>query len=203
MPAVSICDPIAARLHCALNNSGSSKNTDNLSLELVSSASRIMQTEIHYEELKDYQVTNQVKANCNIFLNLSSPENFEKNKIKDNTNSKKKNDVKGPVLPEPAVVLYSPKKVHLGWKGTFPVGAGMQNIGNTCYLNSTLQALFHVPALVNWLLSDPHHNSKCEQNGEFFLFHYMFYSYCVYMYIYFKIYIFLSFYQDIYTHRFV
>ncbi|KAL6441917.1 hypothetical protein ACFW04_002356 [Cataglyphis niger] len=162
MPAVSICDPIAARLHCALN-SNSSKTTDDLSIELVGNASRIMQSEIRYEELKDYQATNQVQANCNIFLNLS--ENLEESKVKDGTSYKKKIDAnKGPVLPEPAVTLYSPKKVQLGWKGTFPVGAGMYNIGNTCYLNSTLQALFHIPALVNWLLSDPHHNSKMEQN---------------------------------------
>jgi len=168
MPAVSVCDPIAARLHCALNSS-SSKTTDDLSIELVGSASRIMQTEIRYEELKDYQAANQVQANCNIFLNLS--DNLEESKVKDGTSYKKKNDAnKRPVLPEPAVTLYSPKKVQLGWKGTFPVGAGMYNIGNTCYLNSTLQALFHVPALVNWLLSDPHHNSKMEQNGKFFHF---------------------------------
>lgn len=166
MPAVSVCDPIAARLHCALN-SNPSKTTDDLSIELVSNASRIMQTEIHYEELKDYKATSQVQANCNIFLNLSPSEKLEESKVKDGLNYKKKNDKnKGPVLPEPAVTLYSPKKVHLGWKGTFPVGAGMYNVGNTCYLNSTLQALFHVPALVNWLLSDPHHNSKCEQNGK-------------------------------------
>lgn len=168
MPAVSVCDPIAARLHCAL--SSPSKTTDDLSIELVSNASRIMQSEIRYEELKDYQSANQVQANCNIFLNLSSSEDLEESKIKDSASCKKKNDArKGLVLPEPAVILYSSKKVYLGWKGTFPVGAGMYNVGNTCYLNSTLQALFHVPALVNWLLSDPHHNSKCEQNGEFSL----------------------------------
>lgn len=165
MPAVSVCDPIAARLHCALNGSPS-KTTDDLSLELVSNASRIMQTEIHYEELKDFQVTSQVQANCNIFLNLSPVENLEGSKVKDGVIYKKKNDAnKGPILPEPEVTLYSSKMVHLGWKGTCPIGAGMYNVGNTCYLNSTLQALFHVPALVNWLLSDPHHNSKCEQNN--------------------------------------
>ncbi|XP_011876463.1 PREDICTED: ubiquitin carboxyl-terminal hydrolase 36-like [Vollenhovia emeryi] len=165
MPAVSVCDPIAARLHCALNSSPS-KTTDDLSLELVSNASRIMQTEIRYEELKDFQAASQVQANCNIFLNLSPAEGPEGSKAKDGAGCKKKNDAsKGLVLPEPAVTLYSSKKIHLGWKGICPVGAGMYNVGNSCYLNSTLQALFHVPTVVNWLLSDPHHNSKCEQNN--------------------------------------
>lgn len=167
MPAVSVCDPITARLHRTLDNSPS-KTTDDLSIDLVNGASRILQTEVQYKETNDYQVSilDQLKAKC-IVLSLPSSENLEEGKIKDGANYKKKNDAnKGLILPEPAVTLYSPKKVHLGWKGTFPVGAGMYNVGNTCYLNSTLQALFHVPALVNWLLSDTHHNLKCEQNGK-------------------------------------
>ncbi|EFN76140.1 ubiquitin carboxyl-terminal hydrolase 36 isoform X2 [Harpegnathos saltator] len=165
MPAVSVCDPITARLHRTLDSSPS-KVTDDLSIDLVNGTSRILQTEVQYKEANDYQtsILDQLKAKC-IVLSLPSSENIEENKVKDNANYKKKSDVnKGPVLPEPAITLYSPKKVHLGWKATFPVGAGMLNIGNTCYLNSTLQALFHVPALVNWLLSDPHHNSKYEQS---------------------------------------
>lgn len=167
MPAISVCDPITARLHCALDSS-QSRPTDDLSIDLVSNASRILQTEVHYKETNDCQPTilDQLKAKC-IVLSLPSSENLEENKIKDNTSYKKKNNRKAPVLPEPVVILYSPKKLHLGWKGTYPVGAGMYNVGNTCYLNSTLQALFHIPALVNWLLSDPHHTSKCEQNGKF------------------------------------
>lgn len=167
MPAVSVCDPITSRLHRALDSSPS-KTSDNLSIDLVNGASRILQTEVQYKEANDYQtpILDHLKAKC-IVLSLPSSENLEENKVKDGANYKKKGDVsKGPVLPEPTVTLYSLKKVHLGWKGTFPVGAGMINVGNTCYLNSTLQALFHVPALVNWLLSDPHHNSKCEQNGK-------------------------------------
>lgn len=81
-----------------------------------------MQTEIRFEELKDFQATSQVQANCNIFLNLSPSENLEGSKVKDGSYKKKNDANKGPVLPEPAVTLYSPKKVHLGWKGTCPVG---------------------------------------------------------------------------------
>ncbi|XP_033321302.2 ubiquitin specific peptidase 36 [Megalopta genalis] len=165
MPAVSICDPVAATLRRTLDTS-QSKTSDDLSANLVGSASRILQSEIQYTEADDYQTTilDQLKAKY-IVLSLPNSENSE-DKVKDSGNYGKKNEKlpKGPSLPEPTTTLYSSKKVTLGWKGTFPVGAGMYNVGNTCYLNSTLQALFHVPALVNWLLSDTHHTSKCEQN---------------------------------------
>ncbi|CAK9804220.1 Ubiquitin carboxyl-terminal hydrolase 36 [Anthophora plagiata] len=165
MPAVSICDPVAATLRRTLETS-QSKTSEDLSTNLVTSASRIIQSEIQYKEVDDYQTTilDQLKAKY-IVLTLPNSENSD-DKAKDGGNYTKRNNKvsKGPCLPEPTVTLYSPKKVSLGWKGTFPVGAGMYNVGNTCYLNSTLQALFHVPALVNWLLSDLHHTSKCEQN---------------------------------------
>ncbi|KAK2584175.1 hypothetical protein KPH14_006604 [Odynerus spinipes] len=166
MPAVSVCDPVAATLRRTLEAS-QSKATDDLSTSLITSASRILQSEVQYKEVNDYQTTilDRLKAKY-IVLSLPNSDNLDDTRSKDGTTYIKKNEGmnKGPTLPEPAVTLYCSKKVNLGWRGTFPVGAGMYNVGNTCYLNSTLQALFHVPALVNWLLSDSHHTSKCEQN---------------------------------------
>ena len=43
------------------------------------------------------------------------------------------------VLETPKHVLYDPSKIKLGWRNPPQKRAGMSNLGNTCYLNSTLQ----------------------------------------------------------------
>lgn len=65
----------------------------------------------------------------------------------------------GVQLPTPKRILYERDMVQIGWKNgrKWSVGTGMTNVGNTCYLNSTLQALFHVPSFANWLFSDEEH----------------------------------------------
>lgn len=63
-------------------------------------------------------------------------------------------------------MLFAIERVQLGWQAAWTAGAGMQNVGNTCYLNSTLQALFHVPAFANWLISEVSHADKCNQQGK-------------------------------------
>ena len=44
---------------------------------------------------------------------------------------------------------------RLKWSNVRRAGPGMHNHGNTCFLNSTLQCLVHVPPLVQIFLSDP------------------------------------------------
>ncbi|XP_066443252.1 ubiquitin carboxyl-terminal hydrolase 36 [Eleutherodactylus coqui] len=67
-------------------------------------------------------------------------------------------------VPHPQKVLFPVEKLSMKWERVSRVGAGLQNLGNTCFLNSTVQCLTYTPPLANYLLSKEH-SRNCQQGG--------------------------------------
>ncbi|XP_069848964.1 ubiquitin carboxyl-terminal hydrolase 36 isoform X1 [Dipodomys merriami] len=70
----------------------------------------------------------------------------------------------GDGVPAPQKVLFPTEQLSLRWERIFRVGAGLHNLGNTCFLNSTIQCLTYTPPLANYLLSKEHARS-CHQGS--------------------------------------
>ncbi|XP_073670234.1 uncharacterized protein [Paramisgurnus dabryanus] len=67
-------------------------------------------------------------------------------------------------IPTPQRMLFPVNKLSIKWERVYLVGAGLYNLGNTCFLNSTVQCLTYTPPLANYLLSNEHSRS-CRQSG--------------------------------------
>lgn len=65
-------------------------------------------------------------------------------------------------LPMPSRVLCTPESIRLDWPHGRRVGVGLTNLGNTCFLNATLQCLAYTAPLVNYLTGSNHAKTcKC------------------------------------------
>uniref|UniRef100_A0A803JQV5 USP domain-containing protein n=1 Tax=Xenopus tropicalis TaxID=8364 RepID=A0A803JQV5_XENTR len=67
-------------------------------------------------------------------------------------------------VPVPQKILFPADKLSMKWDRISRVGAGLQNLGNTCFLNATVQCLTYTPPLANYLLSKEH-SRNCQQSG--------------------------------------
>ncbi|KAJ2964905.1 hypothetical protein NQZ79_g352 [Umbelopsis isabellina] len=97
---------------------------------------------------KKYTPINEIKATESNALPSEEAESFEDIALVDENGFEK-----------PARQLFDPNRLQLTWQRIRPVGLGIENLGNTCFLSSTLQALTYIPAFAQYLLSEQHGRS--------------------------------------------
>jgi ubiquitin carboxyl-terminal hydrolase 36/42 len=145
---------------------------------------QVLSAKIEYEEIPNYTNTlSSLQTKYIILKPNQQPLNVQHANSKPQLTSNEKN-INGSStslssssssttskLPQPKRILFPKDKIQIGWNHggnsrNWSSGCGFNNIGNTCYLNSALQAFFHVPALAQWLISDREHREKspCKDN---------------------------------------
>ncbi|CAM9721306.1 unnamed protein product [Lampetra planeri] len=66
-------------------------------------------------------------------------------------------------IPAARLSLFALERLNLRWESDVGKGAGLRNLGNTCFLNATLQCLAYTPPLANYLLLQEH-CSTCQRS---------------------------------------
>ncbi|GAB0094623.1 Ubiquitin carboxyl-terminal hydrolase 36 [Sergentomyia squamirostris] len=169
-----VCDIVSAAIRDSLSSTAKAADR-NLQTQLVSTTKRILLTKIEYEDVESLSNSDSLKSKYIVFkpsgsgVTGSSPPKMPGVSAVAGTCSTNGTATSGrDTLPTPKRILFARDSVQVGWRSggrKWQVGAGLINMGNTCYLNSTLQALFHVPSIANWLMSDENHREKCEDLG--------------------------------------
>lgn len=158
MPASSVVG-----IHEAISEAlrGSIQETS-LEEKLVAASKKVLLTKIDFEKAgQQFSHLQDLRMKYKPINTGEGSDAFSVGKQKDKMAGK---DSGEEALLKPRRVLYPPEKLKLQWSQVFRVGAGLENAGNTCFLNSVLQCLTYTPPLTHHLLSGEH-SQQCRVVG--------------------------------------
>ncbi|XP_077184238.1 ubiquitin carboxyl-terminal hydrolase 36 isoform X3 [Paroedura picta] len=160
--------PIVDKLKEALK-SGRKDSADDgeLSKLLATSAKKVLLQKIEFEPAsKSFSYQLESLKSKYVLLNPKTENSSRHKGCEDGSVRKQGTEhvLGGDGVPAPQKVLFPVDRLSLKWERVYRVGAGLHNLGNTCFLNSTLQCLTYTPPLTNYLLSKEHSRS-CHHGG--------------------------------------
>ncbi|XP_061606168.1 ubiquitin carboxyl-terminal hydrolase 36 isoform X1 [Phyllopteryx taeniolatus] len=160
--------PIVDKLKEALKPSRKESGDDgDLNKLLASSAKKVLLQKIEFEPAsKGFSYQLDSLKNKYVILNPRNEDAAGQKAAEIPQIKRQENTVEGQGdgIAAPQKMLFPANKLTLKWERVYRVGAGLHNLGNTCFLNSTVQCLTYTPPLANYLLSKEH-SRACHQSG--------------------------------------
>ncbi|XP_066237515.1 ubiquitin carboxyl-terminal hydrolase 36 isoform X1 [Saccopteryx leptura] len=162
--------PIVDKLKEALKPSRKDSADDGeLGRLLASSAKKVLLQKIEFEPAsKSFSYQLEYLKSKYVLLNTKA-EGAIRHRTGDEPQARRQGsehvyESSGDGVPAPQKVLFPVEQLSLKWERVYRVGAGLHNLGNTCFLNSTVQCLTYTPPLANYLLSKEHARN-CRQGS--------------------------------------
>jgi hypothetical protein len=136
MMTASVYQPISSVLKTSFHGHGGTKNAT-LDSKMDSTLQKSMLVAVHFDDPVKQSPTLTPKQKLK--YTILNPKSETNDAAQTTTPTKNVPSTKLDQVPEPKVTLFRREQVELGYRSPSGPGAGMFNMGNTCYLNSTLQ----------------------------------------------------------------
>jgi len=137
MPA-SVYEPISSVLKNSFYGHNGAKNSS-LDSKMDSTLQKSLLVSVHFDDPVKQSPTLTPKQKSK--YTILNPKTVSSDNTQSSPNNKSGTSTKLDQVPEAKLTLFRREQVEVGYRAPAGPGAGMFNMGNTCYLNSTLQVL--------------------------------------------------------------
>ena len=158
------CPP--SKPHHKSPHSSKTGGNSSIDLNLATNTKLVLMTTIDFHKAESATTSAFNDALKAKYINLSSQANghMKSDTSSSSASSSSSSPCESKIVEKEKRPLYPPERVQMHWCRPVPIGTGLLNAGNTCFLNSTLQALTHTAPLYNYLVAEQH-RQNCRVPG--------------------------------------